>query len=238
MKKSRNTNNIVKVIIVYKENKPFVKRALKDGRIDYLDLTKWTFLDKFSAFLMSVKFFEWCATSFPTPRKYECIPVWFLLSCVIQMKLYRTSVFLRLPGILRSGSILTRIKFNIGYKDGGFNYKNKKERKSPIHQDTGRKYFKAVMVDKLERWYTTDLVCFIRRHRGFDKRSIFVLDHTFLSLPENENYTHAAWMPLDEHDNIININRLGKEERKKVKYKLCYGLTSLLHLTDADTEPV
>jgi hypothetical protein len=238
MKRSKSTNNIVKDIIVYKENKPFVRRALKDGRIDYLDMTKWTFIDKFFAFLISVKFFSWCATTFPTPRKYECIPIWFLLSCVIQMKLHQTSVFLHLPGILRAGSILTRVKFNIGHKDGGFNYKNRRERRAPIHQDTWRKYFKAVKAGELEKWYNTDVVSFIRRHRGFDKRGIFILDHTYLSLPDNENYTHAARMPLDEHDNLINVDRLSKADRRKIKYKLCYGLTGLLHLSDADTEPV
>lgn len=238
MRESRSTNNIIKEIIVYKENKPLVKRALKDGRIDYLDMTKWTFIDRFFAFLIAIKFFEWSAGSFPSPRKYECIPVWFLLSCVIQMKLHLTSAFMRLPGILRAGSILTRIKFNIGHKGGGFNHKNRRKRESPIHQDTGRKYFKAVNASKLERWHNTDVMRFIRRHRGFDKGGIFVLDQTYLSLPDNENYKYAARMPLDEHDNLIDMNRLSKADRKKVKYKLCYGLTSLLHLSDVEAEPV
>ena len=37
--------------IIYEENRIKVLAALKDGRIDYLDLADWTFQDKFFAFL-------------------------------------------------------------------------------------------------------------------------------------------------------------------------------------------
>ncbi|MCD6578022.1 transposase [bacterium] len=238
MKELKNTNNVIDDIIVYRENKPFVRRALKDGRIDYLDLTEWTFTDKFFAFLLSIKFFEWNKSSFPTPRERECTPLWVLLSCIIQMKLHRTSAFLNLPGILRSGSILTRVGLNIGHKAGGFNYKNKKERKSIVNQDGVRKYFKIIEANKLENWYNADISHFIYRHRGFDKQGIFVIDGTFLVVPDNENYRYTVRMPLDEHDNLINLKMLSEEMRKSIKYKPCYKLTTLLHLSNADTEPV
>lgn len=239
MKKLKNTNsNIIDDIIVYKQNKPFVRRALENGDIDYLDLTEWTFTDNFFAFLISIKFFEWNESSFPTPRKRENIPIWVLLFSMIQMKLHQTSAFLKLPGILRSGSILTRVGFNIGHKDGGFNYKNKKKRKSIIDQDSERKHFKDIKAEKLERWYNNDISHFIRRHRGFDKQGIFIIDGSFLVVPDNENYTHAYRMPLDEHDNIINLRMLSEETRKGIKYKPCYKLITLLHLSNANTEPV
>ncbi len=52
------------------------------------------------------------------------------------MKLHRSAVFQRLGYILRLGSILTRVKFNVGLKGGGFNEKNKKSREIPIDQGT------------------------------------------------------------------------------------------------------
>jgi hypothetical protein len=109
-------------VIVFRENKVEVRRRLKDGRIDYLDLTSWSFQDRLFGFLLEERFFEWCGASFPTPRQRENIPVWFLLGCGLQMKLHRTAAFQRLEYILRSGSILTRVKFNVGLKEGGFNY--------------------------------------------------------------------------------------------------------------------
>jgi len=132
--------DLSKELIIYEENKPKVLQALKDGRIEYIALSKWEFVDRFFGFIVATKFFEWCASSYPHPRLKEEIPIWFLLSCAIQMKLHTEVAFDNLPGILQSGSILSQVKFNIGLKDGGFNYKNKKPRTSVVDQDTLRKY--------------------------------------------------------------------------------------------------
>jgi hypothetical protein len=40
------------------------------------------------------------------------------------MKLHLQKAFHALPGILRSGAILSRVGFNVGLKEGGFNYKS------------------------------------------------------------------------------------------------------------------
>ena len=90
----------------------------------------------------------------------------------------------------------------------------------------------------MENWYNGDTVHFIRRHRGFDKQGIFIIDGTFLVVSNNENYTHTARMPLNEHDNLINLKMLSEEARRNIKYKLCYKLTTLLHLSNAVIEPV
>ena len=95
--------------IIYEESKVKVLNGLKGGCLDYLDLADWTFQDKFFAFLLGIRFFEICAASYPTPRAKEEVPLWFLLACKVQMKLHTTG---KLPGILRSGAILSRIKFN------------------------------------------------------------------------------------------------------------------------------
>ena len=105
--------------IIYEENRSKVLNALKDGRIDYLDLADWTFQDRFFAFLLGLRFFEICGASYPTPRKKEEVALWFLLACKVQMKLHTTAAFDELPGILRSGAVLSRVKFNVGGNNGG-----------------------------------------------------------------------------------------------------------------------
>ena len=119
--------------IIYEENRIKVLNALKDGRIDYLDLADWTFQDRFFAFLLGLRFFEICGASYPTPRKKEEVALWFLLACKVQMKLHTTAAFDELPGILRSGAVLSRVKFNVGGSNGGFNNKNRKDRACPVH---------------------------------------------------------------------------------------------------------
>ena len=217
--------------IVYKENKPYVLSRFQDGRIDYVDLSKWSFLDKFFGFLLASKFLQWAERSFPNPRQRKNIPLWFLLAVMLQLRLHREKAYARAPGVLRSGSILTRVRFNVGLKDGGFNYRNKEKRKAPIMHDTVRKYFRAADGERLEGWYNKEVASWYRRHWGFLKEGIFILDPTYLPLPDNSNYERAAWMPLDENGNIRSMKKPSEEERKSVKYRLCYQLVLLLHLS-------
>ncbi len=224
-------NALPRELIIYEENRPKVLHALKDGRIDYIALTKWEFIDKFFGFLVATKYFEWCSSTYPSPRVKEEVAPWFLHGCGIQMKLHTEAAFDNLPGILQSGSILTRVKFNVGLKGGGFNYKNKKPRKTPADQDTVRKYYKDTDPDKLEAWYNQDVVGWMRRHRGFDKDGIFILDLSLLPVPDNPNYKRTGYLPLDEEGNYIDVSELSEEERKKVTYRRCYGFTSLLHMS-------
>src|SRR3989338_6408626 len=93
--------------IIYEENRGKVLNDLKDGRLDYLDLADWTFQDKFFAFLLGIRFFEICGASYPSPRRKEDVPLWFLLACKVQMKLHTTPSFKHLPGLLRSGAVLS-----------------------------------------------------------------------------------------------------------------------------------
>ena len=217
-------------MIIFQENKVEVLKRLKDGRINYLDLTSWSFQDRLFGFLMEEWFFEWCGCSYPTPRERENIPVWFLLACAIQMKLHRSAAFQKLDYILRSGSILTRVRFNVGLKRGGFNDKNKKRRKIPIDQDTARKFFTDMEASEVEDWHNRDVQKWLRRHRGYsDKEGIFILDPTLICLPDNPHYKESALLPLDEEGRYVDIKKLSPEERKRFKYTRSYKLTLLLH---------
>jgi len=222
-------------VVLFQENKVEIRRRLKDGRIDYLDLTSWSFQDRLFGFLIEERFFEWCGRSYPTPRERENIPVWFLLGCAIQMKLHRTAAFQRLEYILRSGSILTRVKFNVGLKGGGFNHKNKKERGVPIDPDTARKFFTDTKASEVERWYNTEVQKWLRRHRGYsDKEGIFILDPTLIPLPDNPHYREAALLPLDSEGKYVDVNKLSPAERKRFPYTRAYQLTMLLHYSRQD----
>lgn len=213
--------------IVYRENKPYVVKRFNSGQIDYVDLSKWSFLDKFFGFLLGTKFLEWAEGTYPNPRQRKNIPLWFLLSLIIQLRLHLEVAFSRAPGVLRSGSILTRAKFNVGLKGGGFNYRNRKERGSPVDHDTVRKYFRATDAEKLERWYNEEVSGWYRKHWGFMKEGIFILDPTLLPLPPNPHYEQAARIPFER-------SKSRKDPAQKsdpVKYHLCYQLVLLLHLS-------
>lgn len=222
-------------LILFKENKVEVLKRLKDGRVDYLDLTSWSFQDRLFGFLIGERFFAWCGSSYPTPRERENIPVWFLLACALQMKLHRSAAFRKLEYILRSGSILTRVNFNIGLQGGGFNDKNRKEREIPIDQDTARKFFTDTKASAIEDWYNGDVQQWLRRHRGYsDKEGIFILDPTLICLPDNPHYKESALVPLDQRGRYVDVKKLSPEERKRFHYTRAYKLTLLLHWSRQD----
>jgi hypothetical protein len=222
-------------LILFQENKVEVRKRLKDGRIDYLDLTSWSFQDRLFGFLIGERFFEWCGSSYPTPRERENIPVWFLLACALQMKLHRSAAFQKLEYILRSGSILTRVGFNVGLKGGGFNEKNKKPRQIAIDPDTARKFFTDTKASEMEAWYNTDVQKWLRRHRGYsDKEGIFILDPTLICLPDNPHYQESALLPLDQEGRYVDVKKLSPAERKRFKYTRAYQLALLLHWSRQD----
>jgi hypothetical protein len=216
---------------VLQENRATVLEQFNRGEITYIDLSTWTFADQFMAFLMAVDFFAHAVRTFPSPRVKEEIPRWVLICCALQMKLHATSSFSRLPGILGSGAILSRLHYNVADNlGGGFNQKNRHDRTAPLDQDSVRKFYKDVDPQTIRRWYNRDMPVFYRTHRGFDKHGIFVLDQTHLVVPDNPSYVDAARMPVDEHGQRIDLSGMSEEQKKVVKYRPCYALSELLHV--------
>jgi len=217
-------------LIIYQEDRIKVVNALREGKVDYLDLSSWGFQDTFFAFLFGMKFFKICGSSYPSPRRKEEVPLWFQLAGQIQLKLHQQAAYSKLPGLLKSGAILTKVKFNIGGEEGGFNNKNKKPREAPVDFDCVRKFFKDTDKEELNRWHNEKVIKLIHHNRGIDKRGIFLLDQTHLVVPDNSNYKGAEWALVDEHGQRIDTSGMSEKQKKALKPRLCYSLSILLHI--------
>lgn len=219
-----------KDLLIFKNSKPKVVAALKKGDIDYVGDTEWSFSDKFFAFLLSIGFFKYSEDTYPSPRQRKNIPLWILIGLMFQLKLSRSNSFYKLPGILKSGAVLTRTNFNIGVVEGGFNRKNKSPRSKGeiVNQDTLRKYYKDTDSGDLTRWYNRDVAKFFSVKRAIRKEGIFILDGSLLSLPDNINYENAQYLPLDADKNYVDTS---KTPPYGVKPTLCYKMVNLLHIS-------
>lgn len=216
---------------VFKEDPSRVARALKKGQLDYVDLSSWTFADSFFAFLVGITdFLPVAAQSFPTPRKRHLVPIWMELCCAIHMALAEEPAFLNLEHLLQAGPILTRVKFNLGGCEGGFNYRNQHARKTAVCPDTVRKYFRLVQPEDLLAWFHGPVLSWFRRKRAFAKSRIFALDSTYVVVPDNPNYQHTARLALDESNQPIETRSMTSQEKKRLRWVSCYKLTYLLHL--------
>jgi hypothetical protein len=217
--------------IVYQKNQKVVEDYLTQGDIDYADLSKWSFPDEFLCFIRERKLLEFITRSYPNPREKNDVPIWFLICCQFVMRLHQTGNYHHLGFLLNSGSLLSRFGFNVGSKKIGFNEKNKKTRRTVIHPDTARKFFKDTNSAEIREWYKHDLQKWFREQRAFDHRGIFVLDQSHLVVPDNENYKNAIKMPVDEHGQLYsNLSSLTPEQKQGLVYHRCYTLSTLLNV--------
>ena len=222
------------VPVIYEENKVKVLEHLRQGDVEYMDLSNWSYQDRFFAFLLGIRFFELCAASYPSPRKKEEVPLWFLLCCAVQMRINTTSVYSKLPGLLKSGPILSRVKFNVGGMEGGFNRKNHFDRTCPVDFDSVRKFYKDTPSSDLRKWYNRDVTRFFRHNRAFDKHGIFILDQTHVVVPDNKNYKDAVYMRVDEFGHRYDTSGMSEEQKAALPLHPCYAMSELLHIGKND----
>lgn len=217
--------------IVYQKNQKHIEDCLSQGDIDYAELTRWQFPDEFLCFVMERKLLEYVNRTYPNPREKNEVPIWFLICCQFVMHLHQTGHYHHLGFLLNSGSLLTRFGFNVGSPHIGFNGKNKKVRKTAIHADTPRKFFKDTSSQAIRQWYRKELQTWFRQQRTFDHRGLFVLDQSHLVVPDNKNYKEAVKMPVDEHGQLYaNLSSLTSEQKQGLIYHPCYALTTLLNV--------
>lgn len=220
-------------LIIYEKNQAKVLQCLKEGRVEYLDLTSWKFMDYFFGALFEHRFFETIGKAFPDQRKKREIPAWFLMAAYTQLKCHTEEATHNLPFVLRSGTILNRVSANLRVASGGFNNRNKYLRKAPIDQDAARKFLKRTPPASLMAWFNRDVVGWFLAHKAFDPDGIGIVDSTFLPVTDNPQYKEAAPMPLDPHGHLVDLTKLSESDRKKFKWTPCFRLTTLLHTTRA-----
>ncbi len=217
---------------VYEESRAAVTSFIEQGNVRMVEGSKLSLADQFLAFVLQMDFLKFADSSYPTPREKTEVPIWFLVSCQFVLKLNHEVAYNALGVLLENGPVLSRIGFNIGAAASpGFNDKNKKPRRTPVHQDSVRKFFKDTDPLAMRRWYNTELQGWFRRKRAFDKEGVFVLDQTLVVVPDNPNYEDAVRLPVDAHGKRYkNLDEITPEQKRILKYHPCLSLSTLLHL--------
>jgi Transposase DDE domain len=216
--------------MIYQKSQQKVEFLLSEGKIDYAELSRWSFPDEFLSFVLECDLLSFVDKTYPNPRTKNEVPIWFIITCQFLMRLHQTGHYQHLDYLLNAGSILTRFGFNVGSKKIGFNDKNKKPRKTALVHDTVRKFFRDTLPQEIRLWHNHDLQKWFRAKQAFNHQGIFILDQSHLVVPDNENYKDAVKMPVDEHGQLYsNLNTLTQEQRKSLIYHRCYALSVLLN---------
>jgi hypothetical protein len=215
---------------IYQKNQTQVEDDLAADDIDYADLTQWTFPDEFLCYVHEIGLLKFIDKTYPNPREKNEVPIWFLVSCQFVMRFYQTGRYNNLRYLLNAGSLLTRFGYNVGTTQIGFNSKNKNPRKTVIHDDTVRKFFKDTDHQAICSWYRTELQQWFKSKRVFHPAGLFILDQSHLVVPDNANYRDAVKMPVDEHGQLYkHLSTLSDAEKKALVYHRSYALSALLH---------
>ena len=220
---------------IFSKNNKQVKEAFECGEIDYAELTQWNFVDEFFCFILKTGFLKYADSTYPNPREKNSVPIWFLISTQFVLRIY-TGKYHQLKHLLNSGSILTRLGFNIANINcEGFNNKNKNDRKVVADTDSIRRFFKDTRPDELRRWFNTDLQSWFKSKRAYLNEGLFILDQSHLVVPDNPRYEKAVKMPVDEFGQWYRgYKKLSIEQKKAHPLHSCYTFSSLLHANDSE----
>ena len=228
----------------FEEDKPLVREKLQEGFIDHMEVVSRVTETQFFQKFIGSGDLERLAATFPTPRQREEVPLWIYLSNQITLRLHGSPGFSSLPYVLHCGGLRdalggeqVQIKEDPEtrarrFSYAGYNAKNDYERSTPCDQDFVRKMARDTDPERLEYWYGTDVARYFKDQRAYDPEGIFVVDGSYLFLPDNENYENSKVAYFDEHNHPISREeeqKLTKEQRRRCRFRRYYQMAALSH---------
>jgi hypothetical protein len=230
----------------FQEDKAFVLDHFREGFFDYVE---------FASPIAETQFFRWLlergnlpalAEAYPTPRRKEEVPLWVYLSTELTLRLHGAHGFASLPYILHCGGLKDALgPQQVHWKeDGGtgerrlqfegYNEKNTYARTTPCHHDFVRKLARDTDARALEWWFGTAVQQFYQGLGVYDPDGIFLVDGSYLFVPDNAHYEKSTVLLFDEHNHPISkeeAHDLAPDRRKRCKFHRCYRAVFLLQTT-------
>ncbi len=233
-------------INAYEENREAVLADLAKGRFDYLEVASRVAEANFFRYLLDEGDLASLAATYPTPRKKEEVPLWLYLASQLTMRLHGEHAYSNYPFILHCGGLRDALgpdqvrmidKPDTGKRQlacKGYNDKNHYPvRATPCDQDFLRKLAKDTPHEALMRWYGTDVAKYLHGLGAFDEEGIFLIDGTYLFVPDNERYDKSVRLRFDEHNHPLSkdaYKKLTEREKAKTRWRRCYRAVLLQHL--------
>jgi hypothetical protein len=228
----------------FQENKSGIRELLKDGFIDHMEIVSRVSETQFFQKLIGSGDLARLAATYPTPRDKEEVPLWLYLSSQITLRLHGAPGFSSLPYILHCGGLRNALGAEqvqlkedrqtqtrrFSYK--GYNAKNSYERTTPCDQDYLRKLARETDPDRLEHWYGTEVAGYLKEQRAYDEEGIFIVDGSYLFLPDNENYENSRVALFDEHNHPISKEeeeKLTREQKRRCRFRRYHQMVALSH---------
>jgi len=228
----------------FEVDKPFVVENFKRGFFDYLEIASHVAETHFFRWFIGKGHLRRLAESYPTPRKKEEVPLWVYICSALTLKLHGSPGFSSLPYILHCGGLkdalgpdhVTTVEDQESkayrLKCKGYNKKNLYSRRTPCDQDFVRKLARSTPPEALEGWFGQALPKLYRSMRAFDTEGIFLVDGSYLFVPDNDKYENSAILRFDKHNHPVSkkeYEALSPAEKRDTRLRRCYRTVTILH---------
>jgi hypothetical protein len=222
----------------------YVEERFRRGFFDYMEVAGSVAETSFFRHFLGRGDIQRLAASYPTPRKKEEVPLWLYLSSQLTLRLHGSHGFGAYPYVLHCGGLREALGPDQAQRrhdpetgEGrdvfrGFNQKNDYERSTPCDPDFLRKLAKDTRSNRLQGWFNSAVPEYLGGIDAFDKEGIFILDGSYLFVPDNERYERSAVLCIDEHNHPISqVDResLPAAAQRRCRFRRCYKAVSLLH---------
>jgi len=232
----------------FEEDKLLVRQKLQEGSIDHMEVVSRVAETQFFQEFIGSGDLERLAASFPTPRKKQEVPLWLYLSSQITLRLHGSPGFSSLPYVLHCGGLRealggeqVKVKEDpeshsrrLHFK--GYNQKNHYDRTTPCDQDYVRKLARDTDPDRLEYWYGTEVGRYFKGRQAYDSEGIFIVDGSYLFVPDNERYENSKFAVFDEHNHPVSKEeqqKLPLAQQRRCRFRRYYQMVALSHTNRA-----
>lgn len=224
----------------FEENRSYVLEQLRKGFLDYVEILSHVTETRFFEFFLGNGYLEALAQSYPTPRKKEEVPLLVYLASELSLRLHGATGFSAYPFVIHAGGLKEALRQAVLKQErpggrerwtfAGYNKKNAYERTTPCDQDFLRKLAKDTQPERLMHWFGHAAPALYRKMGMIDDAGIFVVDGSYLFVPDNPRYEDSAVGFFDEHNHLVGRkDELTPEALRRCRYRRYYGSVSLLH---------
>ena len=228
-------------IMVFEQDKAYIKRQLAAGEIDYVEVASEAAETELFKYVQAEGILAELAKTYPYQPKKQDVPLWLYIASDISMRLHGVHGFHQYPYVIRTGGLINALGPCVGRKTvhpangqvtlccPGFNKKNDYNRQTPCDQDYLRKMARRTDAAALAKWYSEQMPRLLAARKMFDTEGIFIGDASYIFVPNNKKYKGAVLMLFDEHNHPVKKENLTKEQVGRCRYRRCYKWVTLIH---------
>jgi hypothetical protein len=226
------------------EDQEYVIGEFKKGFFDYLESASKVVEAEFFRHFLEGGHFERLAESYPTPRKKEEVPLWVYLCSQVTLRLHGASGYESMPYHLHCGGLVDalgpkEVQYKADPETGrrrlsfrGHNQKNYYDRAAPCDPDYVRKLARDTEKEDLQAWFSSAMNPLYRDLNAFDPEGIFMVDGSYLFVPDNKKYEESTVLCFDEHNHPISKEgrkKLTEVQQRRCRFRRCYRSVNLIH---------